>query len=85
VMLYFCTPLSVFIAQFCYSVVAKVTVPYTAVKDNQLSLEQGQLIHVLEQDSSGWWKGQLHVSKLCGFYSSQMSLLHVVLIQYVLY
>jgi len=45
-----------------FLVVAKVTVPYTAVKDNQLSLEQGQLIHVLEQDSSGWWKGQLHVS-----------------------
>ena len=47
---------------WCILVVAKVTVPYTAVKDNQLSLEQGQLIHVLEQDTSGWWKGQLHVS-----------------------
>ena len=47
---------------FPYEVVAKVTVPYTAVKDNQLSLAQGQLIHVLEQDASGWWKGQLHVS-----------------------
>ena len=46
-----------------FPVVAKVTVPYTAVKDNQLSLEQGQLIHVLDQDASGWWKGQLHVSQ----------------------
>ena len=43
--------------------VAKVAVPYTAVKDNQLSLELGQLIHVLDQDTSGWWKGQLHVSQ----------------------
>jgi len=46
---------------FLFVVVARVTVPYTAVKENQLSLEQGQLIQVLEQDDSGWWKGQLHV------------------------
>ena len=58
-----------------------MTVPYTAVKENQISLEQGQLIQVLEQDTSGWWKGQLHVSQqhvnnYCNVNSTLLSYMH---------
>lgn len=39
---------------------AKVTYSYTADNDDELSLELGQIVEILDEEEEGWWKGRLH-------------------------
>lgn len=41
--------------------VASVTSKYTAAGEGEISIKVGQLVHVLEKNSNGWWKGELQV------------------------
>ena len=41
---------------------AKVLYSYTAENEDELSIEEGQVIYILQKDleDSGWWKGELN-------------------------
>ena len=39
---------------------AKVTYSYTADNDDELSLELGQIVEILDEEEEGWWKGRLN-------------------------
>jgi len=43
--------------------VAAVIAPYTATSIEQLSLQRGQLVKIRKKTTTGWWEGELHVSK----------------------
>lgn len=38
---------------------AKVTFQYEPVQDDELALEIGDLVEVLEDDEEGWWRGKV--------------------------
>jgi len=44
-----------------YSEVVQVLCAYEATGPEQLSIQPGQLIHVLKKRPSGWWEGELQV------------------------
>lgn len=39
---------------------AKVTFQYEPEQDDELALEVGEIVEVLEDDDEGWWKGSLN-------------------------
>ena len=43
--------------------IATVIAAYTATGQEQLSLSPGQLIQVRKKSPSGWWEGELQVSR----------------------
>lgn len=40
--------------------VAKVTFDYDAENDDELTLKEGDIVKVLNQEEEGWWKGELN-------------------------
>ena len=38
---------------------AKVTYSYTAENEDELSLEPGQVVEVLNEEEEGWWRGSI--------------------------
>ena len=45
----------------CFHVViAKVIFDHDAGGDDELSLKEGELVEVLDQEDDGWWKGLLN-------------------------
>ena len=45
----------------CFHVViAKVIFGHDAESDDELSLKEGELVEVLDQEDDGWWKGLLN-------------------------
>ncbi|XP_052740643.1 SH3 domain-containing kinase-binding protein 1 isoform X1 [Bicyclus anynana] len=40
----------------------RVLFPYTAVNDDELTLEEGEIVNIVSKDAPdrGWWKGELH-------------------------
>ena len=48
----------------CFHVViAKVIFDHDAGGDDELSLKEGELVEVLDQEDDGWWKGLLNGKK----------------------
>ena len=41
---------------------AKVTFDYDAENDDELTLKEGDVVKVLDQEEEGWWKGELNGS-----------------------
>ncbi len=39
---------------------AKVTFDYDAENNDELSLKEGDMVKVLDQEEEGWWKGELN-------------------------
>ena len=39
---------------------AKVTFDYDAENNDELTLKEGDMVKVLDQEEEGWWKGELN-------------------------
>ena len=39
---------------------AKVAFSYTAENEDELSLEPGQIVEIIEEEEEGWWRGSLN-------------------------
>ena len=44
-----------------FSEIVQVVSAYESTGLEQLSIQPGQLIHVLKKSESGWWEGELQV------------------------
>ncbi|XP_046848947.1 CD2-associated protein-like isoform X1 [Xenia sp. Carnegie-2017] len=54
---------------------AKVTFDYDAENDDELTLKEGDIVKVLDQEEEGWWKGELK-GKIGVFPSNFVELIH---------
>ncbi len=50
-----------FVSSFSVKEQCQVIFPYSAVNEDELSLEEGQIINIVTKDveDKGWWKGEV--------------------------
>jgi len=41
----------------------KALYPYSASDSDELSFQEGEIIYIVSEDSSGWWNGKLITGK----------------------
>jgi hypothetical protein len=46
----------------------KATFDYLATEPGELSIKKGDIINVLEEDDTGWWKGELKGEQIAVFF-----------------
>lgn len=53
--------------------VVRVVADYEARDDTELSIREGELVHVLRQDPSGWWEGYREIDGATGWFPSNFA------------